>query len=379
MNPFLLHGYEGPTFFCDREVETQRLISNALNGQNTVLVALRRMGKTGLIRHVIHNVSQSKACTCIYVDLYGTSTMHDFVNQLASALFKQIPTGSKLGKNLLTLIRSLSAVVSYDPLNGQPQVSLGIQPPRQAEHTLNSLLHFLEKQQTRFLICLDEFQQVIHYPEKNAEALIRAEIQHLTKVNFIFSGSNRTLITAMFTGAKRPFYQSAAYIQIQEIEHANYAQFIALHFEKANRTISVEGIEFLLAFSRRHTYYTQFLCNRVFSQKEKHLSLEVIKRVCDEILNEWEPQFLQLRKLLTQQQWRLLQAIALEENATEITGKNFIRSHDLGAPSSIKRSLDALIEKELVYDLESEFKTTYTCADCFMARWFQRNAMRFPF
>lgn len=379
MNPFLLHGYEGPAYFCDREEETARLVSNALNGQNTVLFALRRMGKTGLIRHVIHNITQSKAGLCIYVDLYGTSNMHDFVNQLASALFKQIPAKSKLGRNLLTLIRSLSAVVSYDPLNGQPQVSLSIQQPRQTEHTLNSLLTFLEKQQERFLICLDEFQQITQYPEKNAEALIRAEIQHLNHVHFIFSGSNRSLISAMFTSARRPFYQSAAYIQIQEIERDQYTQFINNHFNKTNRIIEEEGIAFLLAFSRRHTYYTQFLCNRIFARKEKHLSLAVIKQVCDEILNELESQFLQLRRLLTQQQWQLLQAIALEERATEITGRNFMKTHDLGAPSTIKRSLEALIDKELVYDLETESKTTYMCADCFMARWFQRNASRFPF
>lgn len=311
--------------------------------------------------------------------MYGTSNMHDFVNQLASALFKQIPTKSKLGRNLLTLIRSLSAVVSYDPLNGQPQVSLSIQQPRQTEHTLSSLLHFLEKQQERFLICLDEFQQITQYPEKNAEALIRAEIQHLNHVHFIFSGSNRSLISAMFSSARRPFYQSAAYIQIQEIEGDQYTPFITHHFKQANRIIEEEGIEFLLAFSRRHTYYTQFLCNRIFARKEKHLSLAVIKQVCDEILNELESQFLQLRRLLTQQQWHLLQAIALEEKATEITGRNFMKNHDLGAPSSIKRSLEALIEKELVYDLESESKTSYFCADCFMARWFQRNASRFPF
>ena len=48
-NPFLLYGYDGPEYFCDRESETKRIISALRNGRNITLLSPRRMGKTGLI------------------------------------------------------------------------------------------------------------------------------------------------------------------------------------------------------------------------------------------------------------------------------------------------------------------------------------------
>jgi hypothetical protein len=46
-NPFLLSGYGSPHTFCNREEEVKRLISNVLNGVNTVLISFRRRGKSG--------------------------------------------------------------------------------------------------------------------------------------------------------------------------------------------------------------------------------------------------------------------------------------------------------------------------------------------
>ena len=50
-NPFVIGTYAGEHYFCDRVDESKELISNILNGRNTVLVSHRRLGKTGLIRH----------------------------------------------------------------------------------------------------------------------------------------------------------------------------------------------------------------------------------------------------------------------------------------------------------------------------------------
>ena len=53
-NPFIVGGYLSPHYFCDREVETEQLIRNITNGRNVVIISVRRMGKTGLIRHCFY-------------------------------------------------------------------------------------------------------------------------------------------------------------------------------------------------------------------------------------------------------------------------------------------------------------------------------------
>jgi len=52
-NPFLIRGYAGPEYFCDRTAETQQLVSAISNGRDVTLVAPRRYGKTGLIHNAV--------------------------------------------------------------------------------------------------------------------------------------------------------------------------------------------------------------------------------------------------------------------------------------------------------------------------------------
>lgn len=57
-NPFLIAGYHSPGFFCDREIETATILDALYNGRNIALIAPRRMGKTGLIRHAFYRLKE---------------------------------------------------------------------------------------------------------------------------------------------------------------------------------------------------------------------------------------------------------------------------------------------------------------------------------
>ena len=47
-NPFVVYGYKGEEYFCDRRAESIKLIKTLGGEQNITLSAPRRMGKTGL-------------------------------------------------------------------------------------------------------------------------------------------------------------------------------------------------------------------------------------------------------------------------------------------------------------------------------------------
>ena len=42
-NPFVVYGYKGAEYFCDRQKETEKMISTLHNERNITLVAPRRM------------------------------------------------------------------------------------------------------------------------------------------------------------------------------------------------------------------------------------------------------------------------------------------------------------------------------------------------
>ena len=79
-NPFLIVGYQGPEYFCDREKETEVILSALHNGRNITLVSPRRMGKTGLIKNVFYTLQEKeKNAKCFYLDIFSTQNLREFV------------------------------------------------------------------------------------------------------------------------------------------------------------------------------------------------------------------------------------------------------------------------------------------------------------
>ena len=89
-NPFVVRGYRGPEYFCDREHETRKIISALANERNVTLMAPRRYGKTGLVRNVFHRLP--KDVVAIYVDIYSTTDLSEFTQMFASAVLGALDT-----------------------------------------------------------------------------------------------------------------------------------------------------------------------------------------------------------------------------------------------------------------------------------------------
>ena len=45
-NPFIITGKIKPEYFCDRDVEAEKIIRKVTSGENIVLMAARRVGKS---------------------------------------------------------------------------------------------------------------------------------------------------------------------------------------------------------------------------------------------------------------------------------------------------------------------------------------------
>jgi len=371
-NPFHLKGYHGANLFCDREKETTQLISNAKNGVNTTLLSMRRMGKTGLIHHVFKQLGKDKNWMCIYVDIYATQSISEFTNQLASAIYNAFPQRKSIGKKFIDLLKSFGTAISFDVLTGVPEVSFRYIQPEQYKQSLKSLFLFLDKQNIQIIVAIDEFQQIVNYQEKNTEALLRTIIQHLNNVNFIFSGSNKHLLTEMFNSAKRPFFASTSPLYLDTISQEKYRSFIMNLYALGKQIIDKESIQFILDWTRTHTFYTQALCNKIYAQNNSKITLAEVYKACDNILLEQDNIYFQYRKLLTNSQWKLLKAVAKEDKVYQPTGSAFVGKYNLGNPASVKRSLEALEEKEMVYRMVTHKNSYYQVYDCFLSHWLER-------
>jgi len=76
--------------------------------------------------------------------------------------------------------------------------------------------------------------------------------------------------------------------------------------------------------------------------------------------------------LLTTAQWNLLKAIAKEGMVYQPTGSEFVGKFQLGNPASVKRSMEALVDKEMVYRESNKEGDYFIVYDCFLSRWLER-------
>lgn len=365
-NPFLLTGYLSPEYFCDREEETSKLTSALLNGRNVTLISPRRMGKTGLINHVFFNMMEGKGdVACYYVDLYQTDSLSSLVNKFANAVLGTLDTTEKkIVKQVVTFFKSLRPVINVDPVTGNPGFTVQVLP-EMAEHSLSEIFDYMEQSGKACYVAFDEFQTVAGYKDGRVEALLRSYIQRLSSVHFIFSGSRRHVLENMFASASRPFYQSAQTMPLREINPSAYYLFAKDKFGKHRQSISEEVFRYLYGRLSGHTWYVQMLLNRLYESGRSEISTELVDKVLEDIANENDATYQTFLRLISPVQARLLKAVAAEGKVTEILNHSFILKYRLGAASSIKSAAKALVEKELLLDVDG----SYQVYDRFFGLW----------
>lgn len=368
-NPFVVKGYVSKAYFCNREKEMETLRANFNNGLNTTLISHRRMGKTGLIHYLFEGLSSDKSVVTIYVDIYASQSLSDFISLTTEAILKKFPEKTSFGKKFFQFIKGLRPTISFDSITGDPQVSILYQSSQQQEQTLKSLLEFIDGQGVQVLMAIDEFQQINEYPEKNVEALLRTYTQQLHNIRFIFSGSKQSMMIDMFSNVKRPFYSSSRFLSLGFIERGVYSTYIKEKFLENNREITSDAVEFILEWTKVYTFYTQSVCNAVFATGSKRVDVELVKKCCVDILKGYEDIYFQYRQLVTPNQWNFLIAIAKEDRVSFITAQDFILRYNIGTPANARRLNESLMEKELILSMPDKNKDSYQLYDVFFSRW----------
>lgn len=368
-NPFLISGYYSPEFFCDREQETRTILDALHNGRNVTLTAPRRMGKTGLIRHVFYRLKELQPdIVTFYLDIYSTQSLGDFVRLFAGTVLGQLDSApQKALSRISRFVRSCRPVFTFDELTGAPKVTIDVAPAEE-ENTLKEIFEYMGSSEKQCYVAIDEFQQIAAYQEKGVEALLRSHIQFLPNVNFIFAGSRQHLMQEMFTSSKRPFYQSTQLLTIGPIQQDEYAGFATGHFAAHGVKLPQEVFNTIYEKYEGHTWYVQCLLNRLYGY-DRDVDMELVSYATEQILAEYSYIYADLLKAYTAGQVRLLKAIAKEGCVKEVLAGDFISTYGLRAASSVSAAMKKLLENELVYQTADG----YIIYDRFMGEWLRRQ------
>lgn len=368
-NPFVLFGYAGPEYFCDREQETNELISILHNGRNVTLRSPRRIGKTGLIHHVFQRIAQiTPEVKCFYVDLLATRTLSDFVKEFGRVVIGQLDTPlQKMEGYVVQFFKSCRLYFSPDPLTGTPKLGLDISSNASIA-TLEEIFAYIRKSERECYIAIDEFQQILEYPEGDVEAMLRTHVQQCPNVRFVFSGSKQHLMSDMFNSPKRPFYRSTDKMTLDVIPEQTYYMFATQWLKMIGANMSPEVFHTLYDKVNGGTWYIQYILNRLYELQPQEVTEEIVMACIDYIVQREQDDYRQMYNLLTNNQAQVLRAIAKETVVKSPVANSFLQKYQLPAPSSVKRVVDFLKDKEYIYPTDSG----YIVYDRFMAIWLQR-------
>ena len=374
-NPFRFGALALDDAFTDREAEIAELESDVENGQDVVVFAPRRYGKSSLVWRVAQRLG-AKAVLVAQVDLMTTPTKEKLAEKLARTIHDDLASALFRAKERLNVFRGLRIVptVTVDPLSGSFAFSFQAgRAPEDVDATLEELLRLPAQlgaeRERRVALVLDEFQEIVDI-DRNLPKLMRAVFQEQPEVAHVYLGSKRHLMERIFNDENEPFWRSAKRMELGVIPPPLFRPYVVQRFRATGREVEDEVVESVLAITRGHPYATQELCYFLWEQVPAGAvagSSQLDAAVAGVLRSENAHFGLIWDKAATTQRL-LLQALAAEPGRPLRT--DYRLRHALPAASSVQRALEALVHDELA---GRDGDGDYRIVEPFLAEWIRAN------
>ncbi|MCH8569516.1 MAG: ATP-binding protein [Balneolales bacterium] len=263
-NPFKFGTVVDGEYFTNRTREIAEY-SSIINGQNhLVLIGPRRFGKTSLIRKITAGGKRP----VVHLDAYMITSPADLAAQLVSRLFRLFPL-----QRIKEFLKSFTIVptITINPVSGETEISFGTRT--RGEDGLHSvedafnLVEKLSKPSAKLIVVIDEFQEILKL-DKQLDRHIRSVIQHHKNVNYVFTGSQESMMRDMFEDKKSPFYHFGVVRHIERIPREDFSTFLSERFDKVSDK-GTEISEGILYVTDCHPYYTQQLAWQTWEEMSR--------------------------------------------------------------------------------------------------------------
>jgi hypothetical protein len=376
-NPFTFGDLALDEAFTDREDEVRELRSDMLNGQNVLVYAPRRYGKSSLVLRAAQEALKRKALIA-YCDLMKTPTKERFAAALAKTIYSDIASPvEQVFERAADLFRGLRVVptMDVDPIDGSLRFSF--QAGRRKEEiddTIERLLELLgelaAERKRRVVIIFDEFQEILAL-DKRFPNLLRAVFQAQPEVSHVYLGSKRHILERIFNDKNEPFWRSAKELEIGMIAPAKFARFVRDRFTRSGKSISDDALERLLRATGGHPYGTQELAYFVWELVEggAEASVADVEEALTRVLRSEHNHFAQLWDDAPHAQRLLMLALAAAP-ARGVYSSDYRSTHDLPPTPTLQTALAALSKKEIIGRTGDG---EYSVIEPFFAEWLRRE------
>lgn len=342
--------------FVGRREELAWLSSNMLNGQDTILIASPRYGKTSLVRQALLQVQKQdfniKFC---YINLFNVRKEVDFYTKLANQALKAFCETTDdwevLVRNFLPLC---NPVVEIN--NRVNEVKVQFDQERLLQHgdeCLNFFQRYAESIGIKIIVCIEEFQNIelfddeIRFQKRYAKLLKQHNL-----VSYVLSGGKKNAMREVFENPKKPFFKFGDIFVFQPIEEKLLSDHIVRNFSKSGRVIRKEQAEKLCSIVKGHPYYVQLLTNLVWENTKGFVTDQTMDSSENELLDYCHTEFIYRIDDLSNHQISYLRAII--DGVDRFCSTESIVQYDLHSSANVARVRSALLKKEILEFVRSK-------------------------
>jgi len=366
-NPFIFGSLVFKENFCNRKEEIKELKKDIVNGQNILIYAPRRFGKTSLVFKVKEELKDFKF---VYIDLMTITSIEEFINiyfnEIAKSLETPLEKTIKFFKEFLHFRPQIKATI-----NDTGNISFGVSfSKRETTEILEEVLNLPLKYAQKYNICIifDEFQEIENLEIENK---LRSIIQkHSNIVSYIFLGSKKSIIQAMFSDIKRPFYKSVKHFILNPINKEEWSKCIKKDFDKTNKIIDDIFIDKIFEITNGFPYYTQEICYELWNLTDNQVNQNIFKKTLDNLLLKEKEYFIAIWDNLTKNQKITLKIIILT-NGKSIYSNEY--TQEMIKISSLQASIRNLIKRDIIDKKED----IYYLQDPLFEFWLRNSIIKF--
>lgn len=240
--------------FIDRKSYLSNMISGLKSGKDYILIAPRRYGKTTLAQKVLNEISQDNSFLVIQIDFMRYSNS---IESVAEAIIENcLNSLGFMGRLKLWLNQvdfSLKLKVKYSDLEIEP-ILQSIKSKKAPEVLLEQALNLIEKIAIKtnktVIMFFDEFGEL----QKIGEQVIRtfrSVLQTHKQANYLFAGSQETLMQNIFMDKEGAFYRFGELIFVKEFDRGEVIEILS-----GEMNLDFDVIEAILNLFKCHPYYT---------------------------------------------------------------------------------------------------------------------------
>lgn len=374
-NPFRYGALALDDAFTDREAEVAELLTDVLNGQDVVVFAPRRYGKSSLVWRVSQEAN-ARGVLVAHVNLMTTPTRERLAEKLAETIHDDLASPLFRARERLRVFAGLriTPVVTVDPTTGKLGFTFEAgRQPQDLDVTLERLLELpgqlaSERGRTVALV-LDEFQEIVAV-DPGLPRLMRSVFETQPAVAHVYLGSKRHMLRRIFNDENEPFWRSAKQMELGVIAPALFRAYVRSQFERTGRRIEPGAVDRVLDTTLGHPYATQELSYFLWGETPEGATAGDAEydAALEKLLRAEHAHFGLVWEKAARAQRLVLHAVA-REPGRPLTG-DYRRRHGLPGPSSVQRALDALTKDELV---ARDDRGDYRIVEPFLAEWLRRE------